>query len=214
MKASAQHSAPRPAPVTVPAMVLALAPLADADRELLARVAGVELGDTVEVDLRAAEDAVPGSARVLMAYWMQAKALWDDLSAGRSRPGARTFRRTLVSARQVDTKTDRRDLSDELFALTGNPVLAQACEILEANPDAARLEAVGVLTRSSDRTQVAVTLRGQHHPDVLGGPRARSEVARHFCLEASHAAWRDRKARRFTRIDVTADEVWPAAQAA
>lgn len=195
---------------TVPIAVLALVGLEPEVKDEVAKMAAIRFGTRVEIDLEVADMVAPGSADVLEAYWRASRRLWDALAAGApSEVPAVLVRRTVLTARQTDTKTERHDLSDELFALTGHPQLALACNILDTNPDWKALEDLGTLTMASDRARLEVAVSGQHLPASLGGPRSRSEVARHIVLEASHAAWRDRRIRRLMSITVTVDEVWP-----
>lgn len=196
---------------TVPLPVLALAPLKASERKHLAKLACVELGVRVEVDLEAADTIVPGSARVLTDYWRKAQEMLSDLAAGREREDAVVMRRVIAAKRQTDTKSGRADLADELFALTGHPRLVRAVGILESAPNWKELARVGTLRQGESTSSISVTLPSQGLPEQLGGARARNEVRRRVTVEASHAQWRDRKARRLVSVNVSADEVWPLA---
>ena len=195
---------------TVPLPVLSLAKLDSKSRDAIIAGGCVTVGNQVEVDLLAADAAAPGSAAVLAEYWTRTRVMLDDLAAGVDRPDARLTRRTVVSARQIDTKAERRDLGEELAVLTGHPLLTRAAGILETKPDWKMVGKAGTVTRSASTSTVTVAVRGQGLPEPLGGARGRNEIVRHVSIEASHAAWRDRKARRLVSVAVTVDEVWPA----
>lgn len=185
-----------------------------------AEVPTVEVGGSREVYL---PELPAGQARRLRGYWDRCRQFWNDARTGAARGPWVAVHRPLLSAVQTDSKAaGRRDLRPQLEALESVPgLLPLLDEALSAEPDAAKLAALAELmagtvevTPGQVRVQVRLTADAATWSTDLGGPASAGEVARLVHLTTRQAAWRDRRVRRLSAVEVTAEEVWPDPAAA
>jgi hypothetical protein len=181
----------------------------DPARRAAAGSAFRQLGATLEADVGALDLVVPGLGTRCVDYLLAARDLWACREAGDPVEGAVLVRVPLVDRRQTDSKVARVDLGPLHAAMEHIPALVPALGLLDADPDWSTLAGVGTLERHDDRSTLTVELASAHWPLELGGPAAPGEVSRTVRLEASHAAWRDRRVRRLVRVVVHAREIWP-----
>jgi hypothetical protein len=198
---------PVPSVVYVPELAATLLELSDTERRAAAQAA-VKLGQMVELDVAALEDAQADLAERIRRYWAAARALWASLAAGQEVSGV-AVAVALVRAQQADTAAGRSDLRDELLAIEHMSDLKLAATILDASPDWGKLSKLGSLDREGNRSTVTVSIQGGLWPLCLGGPRRPGELRREVHIEANHATWRDRRVRRLRSLAVDAIEIWP-----
>lgn len=67
------------------------------------RAAGVDVGDTVELRLRRADEGLPAELQAVLSGSARARAMWDAWPPGRRRQAAEAVR----SARRTETRTRR-----------------------------------------------------------------------------------------------------------
>jgi len=193
---------------TVPRVVLDLVEPDPAVRAA-AGSAARQLGAALEFDVAVLDTVADGLGRRCEEFFRATRALWQVLDAGDPPVGAVRVRVPLLDVRQKDSKTARVDLSGQLTALERLPVTRPLLDLLESAPDWDALGRLGALERDGDRSALTVSLRAPLWPLELGGPASPGEVDRELRLEGSHAAWRDRRARRLVRVRVDASEIWP-----
>ena len=193
--------------LTVPATVISLLPLEPALRAA-AVAAAVQLGTQLEIDLHRLEELAPGAGRRAGRYWAATRQLWARLQAGEAADAVKVLH-PLRSAEQSTAKGARRDLHDELQALQLVPACAPLLHLLDPTPDVDALAAHGEVAVNDATTTMSITAEAGVFPLALGGPPRPGEQHRHIEVTASHARWRDRRARRMTCVNVTAVELWP-----
>jgi hypothetical protein len=200
------------ATVTVPRTVVELLETNPA-RRAAAGSAFVQVGATLEADVDALDRVVPGLGSRCVDYVLAARDVWASRETGESLAGAVLVRVPLLDRRQIDSKAARVDLSTEFAAMEHIAALSPALRLLDTDPDWVSLAQVGQLDRHDDRCALTVEVSATQWPLELGGPVSPGELARVLRLEASHAAWRDRRVRRLVRVVVHALEVWPDPEA-
>lgn len=168
-----------------------------------------QIGATLEADVSALNQVVPGLGERCSTYMVAARDLWGRRELGNTLKDAVLVRVPLLDRRQVDSKTARTDLGPLYEAMEHIPSLRAALGLLDSTPDWDALAAVGLLERDGDRSVLTLELPTQQWPLELGGPAAPGEVSRTLRLETSHATWRDRRVRRLVRVVVHALEIWP-----
>lgn len=194
--------------VSVPRTVVELLE-PDPGRRAAAGSAFRQLGATLEADVNALDHVVPGLGSRCIDYLLSTRDLWACREAGEPLEHAVVVRVPLVDRRQTDSKVARVDLGPLYAAMEHVPALVPALGLLDADPDWSALDRVGTLERHDDRSALTVELASAHWPLELGGPSSPGELVRTVRLEASHAAWRDRRVRRLVRVVVHAQEIWP-----
>jgi hypothetical protein len=191
--------------VTVPQTVVDLLEL-DPARRAAADSALTQLGAALEFDIAVLDAVLPGLGSRAVDFFRAARELWSNPAV--SQPSV-TVRVPLIDVRQIDSRAQRKDLTEQLAALERLAALRPALALLDSSPDWDALAQMGVLDRSSDRSSIRLTLSAPIWPLELGGTPSPGELHREVVLEASHAAWRDRRARRLLRVTVSAYELWP-----
>ena len=158
----------------------------------------------------------------LVDWWVRCGALWTDARSGHL--ASHSFVRVMVpllNAKQSTTKGSRKGLGDELDALAAlRGVGDLVAEVTSAAPKVAVCKALATtqggrfsLGESASTCEFSVT-GTLLFPEALGGPVLAGEVRRHFVLEARHAAWRDRPARRLSSVAVSTECVFAGGSAA
>lgn len=171
---------------------------------------GVQLGAALELSVDGLDGLLPGLGVGVEEYFVAARSLWAALSANESPPVTAVLVRVpLLDLRQKDSRSLRVDLSAQYEALEHVPAFEAALGLLDASPDWDALAAAGALSREGDRSSLALEVRSPVWPLELGSAPCPGEQARRVLLEASHAAWRDRRVRRLLRVRVDALQVWP-----
>lgn len=171
---------------------------------------GVQVGASLELSVPALDGLEPGLGGRVHGYFCAARSLWAALATD-SDPGraAVLVRVPMLDLRQKDSRTSRIDLTAQYEALGHVPPLVPALDLLDASPDWDELARLGDLVRDADRSTLMVGARSPVWPLELGAAPCPGELRREVLLEASHAAWRDRRVRRLVRVRVDAIEVWP-----
>lgn len=171
---------------------------------------GVQVGASLELSVPALDGLEPGLGDRVHGYFCAARSLWAALSTD-SDPGraAVLVRVPMIDLRQKDSRTARVDLTAQYEALGHVPPLVPALDLLDASPDWDGLARIGDLVRDGDRSTLVVEARSPVWPLELGAAPCPGELRREVLLEASHAAWRDRRVRRLVRVCVAAIVVWP-----
>lgn len=205
---------------TVPAHLvpLALGELDAATAETL-KPCGRKVGERVELDLESVERSGRGDvASVLRAYQRLCEKFWDSYEAKRPAGPYVAVKRELLLAQQKSTKTEKKDLGEQLEALEGVPGVADVIrEVTEAAPDWDKVRAAGAPfgidldLEKEGWAVVTLWVEGAHDwPLALGGPASRGEVRRGVRLRVAYAGWRDRRNRRLAEVHVLTEEIWPA----
>jgi len=174
---------------------------------------GTQIGERVEIDLALVAHTDPDAAEEISRYLQHCVEFW----AGPQPAGPYiAVARTLVTARQQDGQQGRRDLREELDALTRlGGVGPYIQELTARTPDEHQLARLGAPLSArveQDGDQREVTLHAPPSgmwPTILGGAPSPGEVRRTLQLRVSHANWRDRRVRRLMACEVTAVELWP-----
>lgn len=198
--------------VTVPALAAAVLEQCggtmDGWRRHLTAAAGNP--EVCEVDLAGLAGTAPDSAALLAEWWLDCQAFWEAVAQRRWAGRFLQLRRPLVR----HSIGDRRDMRAELSALERVPQLAPMVSAATAgDPDWQYLAGLaevadgGADERSGRVWTVAVG--GESWPALLGGPGMPGLLARHVTVGVTHAAWRDRRSRRLTFVQVDAVEWWP-----
>jgi hypothetical protein len=190
---------------SIPAFLVSLAEpgLVGAD------LASLSVGRNLEVDLSQLGDE--DTAQRLERYWQECRRFLSTPSGD-----AVLVRRRLYGATQVDTASQRSDLTVELDWLQANnltrPLVAEA---LSTAPDWARVRLLltpldGTITQDGSWTTLRFRLPATTTlPDGSTQPPWRLEQRRTVQLRISHAGWRDRRVRRLVEVGVDVDELWP-----
>lgn len=205
--------------VTVPSFAAGV--LLSSEPELLEALTpyGRKVGEAVELDLVAVGErggeAGLALGSLLARYVWQCRSFWAGWSHGQAAGRYVRVRRLLAEAVQRSTKSCKQDLALELDALMELAGVGDLIEELTGpEPDfeslSGRFSTFGSLTRDGTRTTVTLALEGiDAWPQCLGGAPSAGELRRLLTVQVMHAAWRDRRNRRVTRVRVEADEVWP-----
>lgn len=170
---------------------------------------GVQIGASLELPVASLDALADGLGARVEEYFLAARALWSTPFGHEPAPGSVLVRVPLLDLRQKDSRTVRVDLTAQFEALEHVATLRCALGILDADPDWASLGSLGVLERDGDRSSLLVEARSPLWPLELGAAPCPGEVRRAVLLEASHAAWRDRRVRRLLRVRVDSLQVWP-----
>jgi len=198
----------RVAVVTVPRTAFELVETDPAVRAAAGAVA-VQVGSALEMPVDALDALVPGLGARAESFFLAARALWAVLDERPLPAEAVLVRVPLLDLRQKDSRTVRVDLSAQYEAIEHVAALRPVLGLLDADPDWASLAGLGVLERSGDRAELIVEVRSPLWPLELGGAPCPGELRRCVRLEASHAAWRDRRVRRLVRVRLDALQAWP-----
>jgi hypothetical protein len=226
---------------TVPAGAAAVLLAARPDLRAAISSCGKGIGHRIEVDIDAVDLACPGLGTPLRDFADASAHLWQHAASSSPYPADRAdgapggqhdpagadrlpyvlVRRTVCDHRQATGKANRADLVAVYEELTDISVLADLVEELTAEaPDVSVLtDMLSVLTgtvavSSPGELTATVSLDGRYaFPDLLGGVAWTAEVRRRFTFTTRQAAWRDRRVRRLSRVQVAIDELWadPAA---
>lgn len=180
-------------PVEAAMVALPAASLREVSRAL------VRVGARVEVDIDALTDA---EARSALERYV------GSLAGQASGPGV-SIDVSLVDARQSTSKGSMRDLNAELAALEVVPGCRPLLEVLGPEP-ASAVSGVRSRRTGDGLTVASVRVSSAIWPVELGGPPSPREVSRLVRITASHAPWRDRRARRLIRVEAVSRQVWPA----
>lgn len=174
---------------------------------------GTQLGERVEIDLDLLDVSDPDAAAQVRRYLTDCAAFWADRHPSGAYLGVE---RTLVAARQQDGRGGKRDLHDELEALTQlGGVGPYIHELTARTLDEDRLARLGAPLSAvavESGSQREVTLHAPSvgmWPTILGGAPSPGEVSRKVRVRVSHANWRDRRVRRLMSVEVLAVELWP-----
>lgn len=206
---------------TVAAHVAAAAQTAaDWDDELTGRLrrCGRQVGLRVELDLQLVAEHLGGQwADWFSTYDQACRTFWDTYAAGQSPGRFVALRRTLIDVAQDTRKGHKNDLNDQYDALVALPGVGQFVdELLSSEPGTGPLRRLGApfgvhLDHPQDRvTRATLTVDSDvAWPAVLGGMPSPGEVRRLLHIGARYAKWRDRRVRRFTDLQVVAEEIWP-----
>lgn len=211
------------APWAVVDVMAAAGLLERSEVEAAERGAVVDPDGAVYVEARSVREAGPdeaaeGAAGKIAAYWAECGEFWQRLDRGEE-PGAyMAVRREVLSARQ----RDNQDLTEELAALEEMAGIGTVISaVLDAAPD---LEECGKAAAGAggrlwhgEKGEVCVRFEWgrddvAYWPEALGGGFSPGEMSRAITVIAKHAAWRDRRARRLIRVEVEANELWPAGE--
>lgn len=190
---------------SMPSFLVALA-----EPELVgADLPSVTVGDCIEVDLSRLKDA--HTAARLERYWQLCRQFLAAPTGD-----AVLVRRSLYSATQVDTASQRSDLNAELDWLQGNNLTRPlVTEALATAPDWERVRLLlspldGTIAQDGAWTTLRFRLPTTALlPDGSSKPAWRHEQRRSVQLRISHAGWRDRRVRRLVEVHIEADELWP-----
>jgi hypothetical protein len=177
---------------------------------------GVEVGNSIEVDMRELALINESLASRAFAYYQKCRNFYDNLSLGTPGITALETERTLLSAKQLDTNKIRADLKEECKLLVKLPGLGELIKkLLSNNPDfqslATSFASAGAKFHKDGLVSfLEFSLPGRESwPLELGGVNSRGELTRVFTLTVSHAPWRDRKSRRLLSLAVSTIELWP-----
>jgi hypothetical protein len=179
---------------------------------------GRRLGNRVEIDLHAVASSLGDDIAEDIARWdARCRRFNSRLSARTDLGPWISLRRPLLAARQREDGTTKVVLRDEYDALSALAGVGTAVDTaLEAEPDRDRLallcaQAGGVLHAVDNGVnQLEFPVEGRTiWPLALGGPSTANEFTRWITVTTRHAAWRDRKLRRLTAVDIDVEEVWP-----
>lgn len=171
----------------------------------------IGFGNRFEVDLT----ACPPETAVELAQWFDTvKQYWRTGGPDHTPPGLIT-ERIIASYREQHTD-DRTTLSEVLAVLTGLPEFGPLIhQLTSADPDFEDLTTQvvsrgGALHRNGTRTTVSIPIpTTQVWPASLGGMPTIGQVQRRLTCEINHAAWRQRRARRLTSVEVVVTDAWP-----
>lgn len=177
---------------------------------------GVEVGKSVEVDMRKLAIINENLTRQAFTYYQKCRDFYDKLSIGTPGITALETERTLISAKQLDTNKIRADLKEECKLLVKLPLFGELIKkLLSNNPDFSTLSTSftnsgAIFKRDGLISFLEFSLPGRESwPLELGGVNSRGELTRVFTLTVSHAPWRDRKSRRLISLGISTIELWP-----
>lgn len=156
-------------------------------------------------------------AAALSDWFARVKDFWR--AGGPSRAPHVSTRRVAASYRENVNPGHKQDLGALFDALDQIPALGPVLhDATGAEPDWETLDDTvaacgGQLTRDGATATLIWPLPAAVAvPAPLGGLPMLGQTKRTLTLGLNHAGWRNRRARRLTRADVTVDDAWPAPQ--
>lgn len=174
----------------------------------------VLVGRRYEIDLAAVNRILGATASLrLRQYWSSCQEFWASSPTG----DYVTIQRDLVNVKQADPGHGRPriDLKNELEALEQTPGLKTVVKaLLGVKVDRKTLNRIcdSVVVDGDATTISYITTDRVYWDAALGGAASPGEVRRYVSITARHAPWRDCQVRRLCKLEVTAEEVWPAAK--
>jgi hypothetical protein len=197
--------------LTIPSIALEL--LATTNDIDLKDISCLEFGNTVEIDMHNLAINNPALAHQLETYYNSALTLWDNMSAGLPYQGI-LVKVPLVDTIQKDSKEDSYQLTLELKDLDAMPATRNLTTLFQALPHPSNipyLKDPATMTATTKKTLKTLNTKiyADTWPLSMGGPKRPGELYRELTLHANYSKWRDTRSRRFTRMIVTATEVWP-----
>ena len=171
----------------------------------------VPFGYRWEVDLH---QLPPVAAESLAGWFTVVKQFWR-LGGPRTTPSFTTVR-TDVAYVEVANSVDRADLGwlvDDLVLIPGlAPVVREATS---SHPDWDTVAALvtplgGTVTPDGNTTRITTHIPlSTAVPHSLGGLPLIGQTSRELVMAVNHAKWRNRRARRLTKVSMKVTDAWP-----
>jgi hypothetical protein len=183
--------------------------------DLLSEFGQLDADGVLTLDMRSLSAVQPGVAEQIRGFLASSRRLLRDHRDGVEGTAYAVVRRTLVAVAQSDTSLGRYDLTQQLSDSRLVPVLdeivEQVCASAPDFPEVVRRAAAWKCSVSKEANLHVVSLEvgaAKGWPDSWGGSFAENELRRVVTITVSHAAWRDRRARRLVSVTVERDELW------